>query len=82
MEKRLAEQEIGLEVTDGALVWLCERGYDETYGARYLRRTIEQHVENPIASMILRDEARPRHIVRVDVRDGTLAFELSGKETL
>ena len=82
LEKRLAEQEIDLEITDGALAWLCAHGYDETYGARYLRRTIEQYVENRIAGMILGEEARPGHIITVDVKDGALAFELSSKETL
>jgi ATP-dependent Clp protease ATP-binding subunit ClpA len=82
LEERLTEQDIGLHVTDSALTWLCACGYDETYGARHLRRAIERHVETTIAGMLLREEARPRHVVIVDVKDGALSFELVGKETL
>jgi len=82
LAERLKERDIGLEVKDAALAWLCERGYDETYGARPLRRVIEQHIENPIAGKILREEIKPGHIIIVDLRDGALALELFGKETL
>lgn len=78
---RLAEQGIGLEVTPGALEWLCQEGYDERYGARPLRRVIEQYIQNPIAGKILRDEARLGHIVVVDLKDGALVFDLAGVET-
>ena len=81
LEERLKGQGIGLEVKDVALAWLCEQGYDETYGARPLRRVIEQHIENPIAGKILREETKSGHIIVVDVRDAALVLELSGKET-
>ncbi len=82
LQTRLKAQGIGLEVTDAALEWLCTQGYDEAYGARPLRRLIEQQIENPIAGKILREEVRPGHVVFVDVSDGTLAFESRGGETL
>jgi ATP-dependent Clp protease ATP-binding subunit ClpC len=82
LERRLEAQGIGLDVREAAIEWLCEQGYSETYGARPLRRVIEQHIENPIAGKILRGNVKPGHIVGVDVKDGTLVFELDGKETL
>lgn len=80
--KRLKAQDIGLEVTDAALAWLCEQGFDETSGARPLRRVIKHNIENPMAGKILRKEVRSGHIVAVDVKDSGLVFELLGGETL
>ncbi|HOS92130.1 MAG TPA: AAA family ATPase [Armatimonadota bacterium] len=53
VRRQLAEREIHLEVTPDARRLLATRGYDPTYGARPLRRTIQQLVENPISSWIL-----------------------------
>jgi len=53
VRRQLAEREIGLEVTPEARRVLATRGYDPTYGARPLRRTIQQLVENPASSWIL-----------------------------
>jgi len=82
LERRLAAQDIGLEVKDPALEWLCRQGYDEMFGARSLRRVIEQHIENSIAEKILREELRPGHVVVADLKEGALVFELGGKETV
>ena len=46
---RLEERQISLELSDGAKDWLLERGYDEVYGARPLRRLIQREVENVLA---------------------------------
>jgi ATP-dependent Clp protease ATP-binding subunit ClpA len=70
LEKRPNAQDIGLIVTETALEWLCKRGYDANYGARPLRRLIEQQIENPVAGKILRQEVRPGHVVFVDVAAG------------
>jgi ATP-dependent Clp protease ATP-binding subunit ClpC len=80
LEKRLEAQGIGLEVTEAALEWLCEHGYDTTYGARPLRRLIEQRIENPIAGRILREEVRLGQVVLVDVARGALVLESRGTE--
>jgi ATP-dependent Clp protease ATP-binding subunit ClpA len=81
LEKRLRAQQIGLEVSEAAIEWLCDKGYDHTYGARPLRRLIEQQLENPIAASILREQVRPGHIVVVERKADALAFELSGVDT-
>ena len=65
-----------------ALDWLCEHGYEQSYGARPLRRLIEQQIENPVAGKILREEVRPGHVVFVDIADGALVFESHGRGTL
>jgi ATPases with chaperone activity, ATP-binding subunit len=80
-ENRLEEQDIGFEATETAIEWLCKQGYNETYGARHLRRVINQQIEYPIAGMILRDEVKPGHIIVADVKDGAIIFQLRGKET-
>ena len=82
LAERLKAQDIGIEVKDAALAWVCEEGYDETLGARPLRRCIEQQIEYPIAGKILRGEVRPGHTIVVDSKDGALMFELLGGDTL
>ena len=82
LERRLAVQDISVEVTEGALEWIVERSYDETSGARHLRRIIEQHIESPIAEKVLRGELRSGHLVTIDRQHDLLSFSVSGKETL
>ena len=69
-------------MSEAAIEWLCDKGYDHTYGARPLRRLIEQQLENPIAASILREQVHPGHIVVVERKADALAFELSGVDTL
>ncbi len=76
MERRLAEAEIRLEVTDAARALVAREGYDPQYGARPLRRTIQREIENPLARRILAGDFRAGDAVRIDVAaDGReLAF--------
>ncbi len=53
MQKRLAEHKITLELTEAARLWLVKKGYDPMYGARPLRRAIQQYIENPLSKEIL-----------------------------
>lgn len=80
-ETRLAAQGIGLEVTETAIQWLCVRGYDDTYGARPLRRTITQQIENPIAGKILREEVQSGHIIVAGLQNDALMFATRGGST-
>jgi len=82
LEQRLKAQGIGLQVSDPAITLLCEEGYDESFGARELRRVIERLVEDPIAGRVLRGEVKAGQIVAVDVKDRALTFESLGGETL
>jgi len=73
--KRLAERKITLEFMPEAKALLIEKGYDEKYGARPLRRAVEHYLEDPLAEAILRGEVKDGEPVLV-VRDGDkLAFK-------
>jgi len=74
LQKRLAERKLTLELTRSAKNWLVDMGYDPTYGARPLRRAIERHVENPLASKILAGEFKEGDAVVVDLVDDELVF--------
>ncbi|MGH8307706.1 MAG: ATP-dependent chaperone ClpB [Gammaproteobacteria bacterium] len=79
LQKRLADRDIGLEVTDAALDKLGRAGYDPVYGARPLKRAIQQQLENPLAQKILAGEFGPGDTIRVDARD--IGFEFGKKKT-
>ena len=63
----IAEKEINLEVTDAAKDLLGEKGYDEVFGARPLRRVIQDMVEDKLSESLLRGEFQPGDTVVVDV---------------
>ncbi|MEO5566216.1 MAG: ATP-dependent chaperone ClpB, partial [Luteimonas sp.] len=67
LEKRLAERNIGLEVSDAALALLGDAGFDPVYGARPLKRAIQAQLENPLAQKILAGEFPGGTTIRVDV---------------
>lgn len=74
LRKRLAERELGLALTDEALSNLVEAGYDPVYGARPLKRAIQQKIENPLATAILRGDFAPGDTIRVEADDSGLRF--------
>ncbi len=69
LRAQLIERGIGLAVTDEAKDLLSEKGYDETFGARPLRRAIQTTIEDELSEMLLRDEFGPGDTVCID-RDG------------
>ncbi|GBD18753.1 ATP-dependent Clp protease ATP-binding subunit ClpC [bacterium HR27] len=75
IRKQLAEQQISLEVTDAAKDLLAKRGYDRQFGARPLRRIIQNLIEDPLAEAILAGRFKPGSTVVVDVRDDLLTIE-------
>ncbi len=77
LSKRLGERELGLTLTDAARDLLGDAGFDPVYGARPLRRAIQQRLENPLAQRILAGSFAPGDLIEVDVQDGALAFEKS-----
>ncbi|MES9956126.1 MAG: ATP-dependent chaperone ClpB [Sedimenticola sp.] len=77
LRQRLAENDIGLEVSEAALDQLGEAGFDPVYGARPLKRAIRQQLENPLAQEILSGRFGPDDVIRVEVENGGLVF---GKE--
>ncbi len=78
LRERLAERKLELEVTDAAKELLAEEGWDPAYGARPLKRAIQRLLENPLARELLEGRFSEGDTVRVDARDGELAFERTG----
>jgi ATP-dependent Clp protease ATP-binding subunit ClpB len=74
LKRRLAERDIELTLDDSARDRLGEAGYDPVYGARPLKRAIQQRIENPLAQRILKGEFGPGQRVRITVKDGELVF--------
>ena len=70
LRQRLAERHITLVVTPAALNNLGKRGYDPVYGARPLKRLIQQEIETPIARQLIKGELRDGDTATVDVKDG------------
>lgn len=73
--QRMAEKEMRLEVSDAALAQLARTGFDPVFGARPLKRAIQQHIENPIARLILEGKFGPKDVVPVDWHDDEFVFE-------
>ena len=74
LAKRMAEKDMVLEVSDAALAELARGGFDPLFGARPLKRAIQQMLENPIAKLILQGKFGPNDVVPVDYRDGKFEF--------
>jgi ATP-dependent Clp protease ATP-binding subunit ClpB len=74
LRKRLAERDMGLEISAAALDRLGEAGFDPVYGARPLKRAIQTQVENPLAQALLSGRFAPGDTVRVDVDAAGLTF--------
>jgi ATP-dependent Clp protease ATP-binding subunit ClpB len=74
LQRRLQERDISLQLTDAALDLLGESGFDPVYGARPLKRAIQNQLENPLAQAILAGRFGPGDAIQVDVQDGKLAF--------
>ena len=75
LAERLAQQDMRLEVTDAAIQELARAGYDPVFGARPLKRAIQQHVENPVARLILEGRFGPQDVVPVDWDGEQFVFE-------
>ena len=74
---RLADRNITLQVSDAALDQLGEAGFDPVYGARPLKRAIQQQLENPLAQQLLAGDFLDGDTIHVDARDGELSFSKS-----
>lgn len=81
LTKRLTERRLQLAVTPAARTWLAETGYDPIYGARPLRRLMQQQIDDKLANLLLAGEVTDGSLVRVDVAaDGSaLTVESGGR---
>ncbi len=75
LRQRLVERDMQLELSEAALDKLGEAGFDPVYGARPLKRAIQQQIENPLAQAILSGRFLPGDTIRVDVQDGAMSFD-------
>ncbi|MDX9988545.1 ATP-dependent chaperone ClpB [Thiothrix unzii] len=74
LRQRLAARDLGIQITDTALDLLAEAGFGPVYGARPLKRAIQQQVENPLAQQILGGKFMPGDTIAVGVEEGRLTF--------
>jgi ATP-dependent Clp protease ATP-binding subunit ClpB len=77
LDARLAEKNIKLTLSASALEFLAEKGYDPIYGARPLKRAIQQYVENPLSMEILNGNIIDGSQVSADIRNGNLVFNVA-----
>lgn len=75
VEKRLEAKDITLDIHEDAIEFLARAGYDPVYGARPLKRSIQQNLENPLAQALLSGEYQPKDTIKVLVKDNQLVFE-------
>ncbi|MED5523934.1 ATP-dependent chaperone ClpB [Gallaecimonas pentaromativorans] len=74
LKKRLAERDYQLSLTEGAMDLLAEAGFDPVFGARPLKRAIQNRLENALANQILRGALLPGKPIKVDVSEGELVI--------
>ncbi|RMD69847.1 MAG: ATP-dependent chaperone ClpB [Cyanobacteria bacterium J149] len=75
LESRLAEQKLSLSLSDSALDFLADIGYDPVYGARPLKRAVQKYLETAIAKSILKGEFKDGDTIFVDVEDERLSLK-------
>ncbi len=75
LRKRLAVMQVTLEITDAAMDLIIEKGYDENYGARPLKRVIQRNVEDKLSEEILRGDLEPNSSITLDAVDNSFVFK-------
>jgi ATP-dependent Clp protease ATP-binding subunit ClpB len=74
LEKRLARMEMTLDVSDAAVALVAEAGFDPVFGARPLKRAIQERIENPLARQILEGQFAAKDRIHVEAASGKLTF--------
>jgi len=74
LQARLVERELGLEISDAFMERLVSAGFDPVYGARPLKRAIQQELENPLAQRLLAGDFPPGSTICADMEDGNAVF--------
>jgi len=75
LESRLEKMEMKLDVSPAALAEIAKAGFDPVFGARPLKRAIQQKIENPVAKLVLEGRFGPKDVIPVNVENGEFAFE-------
>ncbi len=76
LNKRLALKDIKMEITESAMDLLTSKGYDETYGARPLKRVIQRNIEDKLSEEILRGNLKEGGTLVIDAEDGNFVFKM------
>ena len=76
LNRRLADKQLSLEVTDAAVDYILDNSYDPSFGARPIKRYLQRTLETMLARKILAEDIPPRSRLKADVRDGELTIEL------
>lgn len=74
LEQRLRQMDMGLQVSEDALQKIAEAGFDPVYGARPLKRAIQQEIENVLSKLILQGKFGPKDMIMIDAKDHELVF--------
>jgi len=74
LRKRLVERDLELDITDAVLDKIGEVGFDPVYGARPLKRTVQQMIENPLAQLILQGKFLPNSRIKIELVDDEIQF--------
>lgn len=82
LNMRLMDQRITLEISDEAAKWMGETAYEPQFGARPLKRFVQRHVETPLARMMIKENLPEGTIVRGDLKDGDIHFEVEKPQTV
>jgi ATP-dependent Clp protease ATP-binding subunit ClpB len=74
---KLAKQDVSLTVTEAACAAIAAQGYDAAFGARPLKRVIQQRIQNPLAAVLLKGEAGNGSGITIDCQNGEFVFQSS-----
>ncbi len=74
IQERMADQDLTIDLTPAARTWLANEGYEEQFGARPLRRTLQRHVESPLSVQLLKGDFAAGDHVLIDEKEGELVF--------
>ncbi|MEB0009998.1 ATP-dependent chaperone ClpB [Glaciimonas sp. Gout2] len=74
LEQRLGKLDMQLDISESALQKIAEAGFDPIYGARPLKRAIQQQIENPLSKLILEGKFGPKDSIHINVKDSELIF--------
>jgi ATP-dependent Clp protease ATP-binding subunit ClpB len=75
LEKRVESMDMRIRISDAAVAELAKAGFDPVYGARPLKRAIQQQLENPLSKAILEGRFGPKDVIAVDLKNGAFTFE-------
>ena len=74
VRKRLTDRELKLEITDAAMNDLADHGFDPVFGARPLKRAIQQYIENPLATYLLEGKYTSGDVIKVSIENDSFVF--------